>query len=71
LDIGLGRLRAESPGELNPFALEIDVKLRETIRDMLDVAEKADAEMRNTVTKTKGKPRSFRRRFLNWLERGW
>jgi hypothetical protein len=72
LDIGLGKVRAESyPGDLDPFALEIDVRMRPTIREMLDVAENTDAEMRAAVALVTGKPQSLRRRFLNWLERGW
>jgi hypothetical protein len=72
LDIGLGKVRSESdPGDPSPLALEIDVKMRETIREMLDVAENADTEMRKALVLALGKPRTFRRRFLNWLERGW
>ena len=71
LDIGLGKVRSESPGDPDPFALEINVKMRETIREMLEVAENADAEMRKAVALVTGKPRTLRRRFLNWLERGW
>ena len=72
LDIGLGKVRSESyPSDLSPFALEIDVKMRETIREMLDVAENTDAEMRKALVVAFGKPRTLRRRFLQWLERGW
>jgi hypothetical protein len=72
LDIALGKVRSESyPSDLSPFALEIGVKMRETIREMLDVAENADAEMRKALVVALGKPRTLRRRFLNWLERGW
>jgi hypothetical protein len=71
LDIGLGKARAESyPSELNPFALEIDFRMRQTFREILDVAEKTDAELKKALTQYLGKPRTLRRRFLNWLERG-
>ena len=71
LDIGLGKIRAEGyPDELNPFALEIDVKMRERIREMLNVVENTDAELKKALVPL-GKPRTLRRRFLQWLERGW
>jgi hypothetical protein len=72
LDTALGKIRAESyPSDLSPLALEIDVKMRETIKEILDVAENADVEMREALVLALGKPRTLRRRFLNWLERGW
>jgi hypothetical protein len=72
LDIALGTVRAKTyPEDVDPFELEIDVQMRETVRAILDVAENADAEMRRAVAAlTSAKPLTFRRRILNWFERG-
>jgi len=71
VDIALGTLRAETfPGDLDPFALEIDVKMRETIGKILEDTEKA-TDLENKLAAAGLKQRSLRRRFLNWLERGW
>jgi hypothetical protein len=69
LDIALGRLRADSyPSELNPLAGAITAKTRTIIREILDVAENADAELKRTLASVK--PLTVRRRILNWFERG-
>jgi hypothetical protein len=72
LDIALGALRAETyPSDLDPFALEIDVKMRETIREILETIETATADMQKKLTAANVRPRTLRRRFLQWLECGW
>ncbi|MGA9007334.1 MAG: hypothetical protein WB495_10720, partial [Xanthobacteraceae bacterium] len=69
LDIALGKLRAETyPADLNPLAAAITEKTRTTIREILDVAENTDAELRKALASVK--PLTFRRRILNWFERG-
>jgi len=69
LDIALGKLRAENyPSDLDPLAVEITAKTRTIIREILDVAENADAEMRRVLASIK--PVTLRRRILNWFERG-
>ena len=69
LDIGLGRLRAESyPDDLNPLAAAITTETRTIIREILDVRENTDAELRKALTSVK--PLTFRRRILNWFEHG-
>jgi hypothetical protein len=69
LDIALGKLRADSyPSELNPLEVAITAKTRTIIREILDVAENADAEARRVLALVK--PLTLRRRILNWFERG-
>jgi hypothetical protein len=69
LDIALGMLRAENyPDGLNPLAVAITAKTRTMIREILDVAENADAEMKKAIASVK--PLTVRRRILNWFERG-
>jgi hypothetical protein len=69
LDTALGKLRAENyPNDLDPLAVEITGKTRTIIREILDVAENADAEMRKALASVK--PLTLRRRILNWFERG-
>jgi hypothetical protein len=72
LDMALGAVRAETyPSDLNPYALEIDAKMREVIREILDTLDKATADQEKFLAAANLKPRTLRRRFLNWLERGW
>jgi hypothetical protein len=72
LDEGLGRVRAEThPKELNPYALEIDVQMRGVVREILESVDKGTAEFERTIAAANVKPRTLRRRFLQWLERGW
>jgi hypothetical protein len=72
LDTALGALRAETyPSDLDPFALEIDVKMRETVREILETIETATADVQKGLAAANVKPQTLRRRFLNWLERGW
>ncbi len=69
LDTALGKLTAQSyPSELDPLAVEITAKTRTIIREILDVAENADAELRKAIASIK--PLTLRRRILNWFERG-
>jgi hypothetical protein len=72
VDIGLGTVRAETyPSDLEPFAFEIDVRMRTTIEEILENAEKAIVDLEKKLAAANLKPRTLRRRFLNWLERGW
>ena len=70
--IALGTVRAETyPSDLEPFAFEIDVTMRKRIEEILENAEKAIADLETKLAAANLKPRTLRRRFLNWLERGW
>ena len=70
VDMALGRLRAENyPDDLNPLAVAITAKTRTIIREILDVAESSDAEMRRALASI-NQPLTLRRRVLNWFERG-
>jgi hypothetical protein len=76
LDRALGMMLSELPIE-GPVSLEIreqiKVKERETIREILEVAEKATADLERGSAQLREAgllPLTWRRRILNWFERG-
>jgi hypothetical protein len=69
LDRALGMLRADDyPSESDPLAVAIKAKSRTIVREILEAAENADAEMRMVLASVR--PPTLRRRILNWFERG-
>jgi hypothetical protein len=72
LDWALGVLAAEEAGDLDPFWIEIRdeirTKMRERVKDLFDLSEEKAAELERAIAIVK--PLTWRRRILNWFERG-
>jgi hypothetical protein len=71
LDGALGVLAADGD-DLDPFWAEIKdeirTKMRERVRQLFDLSEEKAAEVERAIAMVK--PLTWRRRILNWFERG-
>jgi hypothetical protein len=73
LDWALGVLAAEDLGDdRDPFWAEIRdqirTKMRERVKELFDASEEKAAELERAIAMVK--PLTWRRRILNWFERG-
>ena len=71
LDTALGLLIKEHPEDAPETAeirTQIKTKIRERVREIFDMSEEKAAEVERAIAMVK--PLTWRRRILNWFERG-